>query len=118
MRRDSLTPAQWRALCNARKRGTNPTQLTEDQSRLLLYAIGTGGEAGEILDHVKKHVWHDQPLDVEYLLKEAGDVLWYCDQLLQLLGFTLEEALGANDAKLAARHPNGFSPAYHEEQTP
>jgi NTP pyrophosphatase (non-canonical NTP hydrolase) len=109
-----LTPEEWRSRCNARKRGTNPTVITEEQSRLLLYGIGIGDEAGEVLGHVKKHVWHDQPLDRDYLLKEVGDVLWYADQLLQLLGLTMQEALAANDAKLNARHPGGWSPAYHD----
>ena len=111
-----LTLKEWRERCNARKRGTNPTVITEEQSRLLLYSVGLGGEGGEILEHAKKHVWHDQPLDRAYLLKEMGDALWYLDQLAQLMGYTLEEVATANDEKLTARHPEGFSTKYHDSK--
>lgn len=111
-----LTLKEWRERCNARKRGTNPTVITEEQSRLLLYSVGLGGEGGEILEHAKKHVWHDQPLDRAYLLKEMGDALWYLDQLAQLMGYTLEEVATANDVKLTARHPEGFSTKYHDSK--
>jgi NTP pyrophosphatase (non-canonical NTP hydrolase) len=53
---------------------------------LCLYAIGIGGESGEIQDQIKKHVFHEAPLDLDHVLEEVGDVLWYLDRLLHHLG--------------------------------
>jgi len=44
---------------------------------LLHGAIGISGEAGELLDAVKKHVFYGKPLDVNNVKEEISDVLWY-----------------------------------------
>lgn len=108
-----MTPDEYRERNNARARGTNPT-LEPDKSRLALYALGLTGEAGEVAEHIKKHLFHERTLDDgSALLNECGDVLWYLDRLLRALGYDLEDAMEANTNKLDARHPNGWSPAYH-----
>lgn len=43
--------------------------------------LGLIGESGEIVDIVKKFMFQskaDTPLPVDNIIKEAGDVLWYC----------------------------------------
>ena len=40
-------------------------------------ALGLAGEAGEVADHIKKHLFHDFPLDEAEVVKELGDCLWY-----------------------------------------
>jgi len=75
---------------------------------LLLGVIGLAGEAGELLELVKKHIFHGHPLDPQKVLKELGDVEWYANLLRDYFGFTLEQVHEANIAKLAARYPNGF----------
>lgn len=77
-----------------------------------VYALGLAGEAGEVVDLLKKHWGHGKPLDQGHLLLELGDVLWYVVALARQHGFTLEEVAAANDAKLQARYPQGFQPAY------
>lgn len=84
---------------------------TEPRAALNLGALGLGGEAGEAIDLVKKHLFHGQPLDVDKFRKELGDVLWYVSALATGAGLTLEEVAEANVAKLRARYPEGFSPA-------
>ena len=114
-----ITPAVYRERRRAASRGGMP-RLTADGSRLALYGLGLGGEAGEVVDEVKKHLFHGKPLDKDKLLNEVGDVLWYVDHLLALLGFTLQDALAANDDKLSARYPDGWSKApkhYDHEAT-
>lgn len=107
-----MTPDEYRERNQARARGTNPT-LEPDRSRLALYGLGLTGEAGEVADLIKKHLFHDQPLDRDAALKEMGDVLWYLDRLARALDFTMSDVMEANTAKLDERHPHGWSPAYH-----
>jgi NTP pyrophosphatase (non-canonical NTP hydrolase) len=106
-----MTPRLYRAMTEEISRSGPMPKLTEFQTRLLLHALGTNGEAGEIADHVKKHVFHGMPLDSAHLLKEAGDVLWYLDRLLKANQYTLEDAMVANVTKLRARYPDGWDAA-------
>lgn len=74
-------------------------------------ALGIAGEAGEVADAIKKHLFHGHALDVEGLRDELGDVLWYVATLAKTLGLSLDDVAAANVAKLKARYPEGFDPA-------
>jgi NTP pyrophosphatase (non-canonical NTP hydrolase) len=76
---------------------------------LLNYALGVAGEAGELVDAVKKHVFHGHELNKSHLIKECGDVIWYATAIGLELGMSFEEILAMNVAKLMARYPEGFS---------
>ena len=78
-------------------------------SRLMHGAIGVGTEAGELQDMLKKAVIYGKPLDLTNVLEEAGDLLWYIALALDAAGFTMEEAMERNIAKLKARYPAGFT---------
>lgn len=80
-------------------------------SRLVNCALGISGEGGELADHIKKVVFHEHPLNREYLIKELGDVLWYVAQGAHALGVPLSEVAEENIAKLKRRYPDGFSRA-------
>lgn len=71
-------------------------------------ALGATGEAGEIADHIKKVVYHGHELDIDYVVKECGDVLWYISDILNRLDVKLSRSAGVNIAKLKARYPEGF----------
>lgn len=73
------------------------------------FALGIAGEAGEVADMVKKHVYHGHQLDRDELIKELGDVLWYVSQLAAWMNIELDEVARRNIEKLMARYPNGFS---------
>lgn len=77
----------------------------------LLHAIlGVCGEAGEMLDPVKKSMFYGKPLDVDNIKEEAGDLLWYIGgPLCRALGCTLEELARANVAKLQKRYPEKYT---------
>ena len=70
--------------------------------------LGLCGEAGEIADVIKKHVYQGHDLVKEDLIEELGDVLWYCAELAAGLGVGLAEVAERNIEKLRKRYPDGF----------
>lgn len=81
------------------------------RDRLANGALGLAGEAGEAADLIKKHLFHDHPLDRDKLRDELGDVLWYVATLARTLELDLSEVAERNVEKLRARYPEGFSAA-------
>lgn len=78
--------------------------------RLLHAAIGMCTEAGEFMDGLKKAIYYDnKTLDEINLMEEIGDLLWYCALALDELGFSFEEVMERNIAKLQARYKGKFS---------
>lgn len=73
-------------------------------------ALGIAGEAGEVVELIKKDRFQGQPLDRAKLKKELGDLLWYLTSMAANNGMTLTEIATENDAKLRERYPNGFVP--------
>ena len=69
-------------------------------------ALGIGGEAGEILDHVKKWAFNNRLLDHNHLVAEVGDLMWYLNLLVSSLGTTWDHVLSVNISKLEARYPD------------
>lgn len=76
-----------------------------DTELLANMAMGVGGEGGEIVDHVKKVLFHGKPLDKQHLLAEIGDCMWYLNGLVKVLDADWGEILDMNIAKLEARYP-------------
>ena len=70
--------------------------------------FGLSGETGELLDMIKKWVFHEKPLDTIHLKKELGDCMWYVALFCQAMGWSLDEILQMNIDKLKARYPEGF----------
>lgn len=73
---------------------------------LYYLSLGLTSEAGEVAGKVKKMI-RDGSMDVAGMVHEIGDVLWYCARLSDALGFTLEDVLRINLAKLMKRNDNG-----------
>lgn len=78
---------------------------------LMHAAVGISGEAGELLDAVKKAVIYNKPLDVQNIIEELGDMEFYMEQLRNnlLILTTREVTLKANYEKLNKRYKNGYS---------
>lgn len=83
---------------------------SDENSALVLGALGLAGETGEVVEIVKKHVFHGAPLDREKLVKEIGDVLFYMAALSMACGTTLDHVAKINIEKRRARFPDGWSP--------
>ena len=71
-------------------------------------AMGLCGEAGEVIDIIKKWQYQGHPLDAEHLIGELGDVAWYLAIACTGVGVTLETVMIRNIEKLKARYPDGF----------
>ena len=95
---------------NLRKNGEQlKSEVTGRDLDLLHAAVGVSGEAGELLDSVKKHVIYRKPLDLENVKEELGDLEFFMEHTRQILGITREETIQGNIAKLLKRYPTGFS---------
>ena len=82
---------------------------TPSQCELLHAAIGIAGEAGELLDAVRKHVFDGQPLDEDNLKEEVGDIIFYLEALIQTMRTTVHEIITGNMTKLFERYEGGYS---------
>lgn len=84
-------------------------ELTDSKIDLLHAAVGVCGEAGELLDAVKKHVIYNKPINLENIIEELGDIEFYMEQLRRNTGvlITREHTLKENYAKLSKRYPSG-----------
>jgi len=84
---------------------------TENLGPLLHAVIGMSGEAGELIDTVKKAWAYSQPLDKGNLIEELGDSIFYWIAACQEAGVHPQTAIDRMVAKLSARYPTGeFSP--------
>lgn len=70
--------------------------------------MGMVGEGAETLEHMKKVLDQGHELDVDKLIEEGGDTLWYVAKLARACGITLEELAQRNIDKLRRRYPEGF----------
>ena len=78
--------------------------LADDQ-RLLDAAAGLAEEAGEVLSHVRKHLFQGRPLNRDALTLELGDALWCLAITADTLGVSLADVARRNVEKLRLRHP-------------
>lgn len=88
---------------------------TEEVKNLLTnFCLGLAGESGELIDHVKKVVFHGHKLDKDYLSKELGDLLWYIAGISSILKLDLSDIGDINIDKLSRRYPDGFT-SHHSQ---
>lgn len=82
-----------------------------DRGLLLDAVMGLNGEAGEVIDIVKKACFQGHELDREHMIEELGDTAWYLAVCCEALDVSLEEVMQRNIDKLKARYPEGFDKA-------
>jgi len=88
-------------------------EMTGTQAHILHMAVGISGEAGELLDAIKKHVIYQKPIDLENVVEELGDLEFYIEGLRQSLAITRQETIDHNIAKLSVRYSKG---SYSDQQ--
>jgi NTP pyrophosphatase (non-canonical NTP hydrolase) len=79
-------------------------EINGDNAHLLHMVVGVSGEAGELLDAIKKVTIYNKPLDLENVIEELGDIEFYLEGLRSSLGITRDQTLEANIAKLSVRY--------------
>ena len=88
----------------------NPEQIknevTSKDLAIIHMILGVSGEAGELLDAIKKSVIYRKQLNRENVIEELGDIEFYLEGLRQELGIVRQECIDANIAKLLKRYKN------------
>jgi NTP pyrophosphatase (non-canonical NTP hydrolase) len=79
-------------------------QLHDQKLDLLHGAVGISGEAGELLDAVKKHWIYNKPLDVTNVIEELGDLRFYIQAVMNVLGISEQQIIQENANKLSVRY--------------
>ena len=92
-------------------------QCTPLKAHLNHMAMGVCGEAGELVDAIKKFTMYNKPLDRANVVEELGDLEFYMEGLRASLKITREETLAANQAKLSKRYKEGFTDAEAAERS-
>lgn len=90
--------------------------LTPEKADLIHMIMGIVGEAGELLDAIKKHTIYNKPLDLENIIEELGDLDFYTEGLRQILGLSRDEILAHNIKKLSKRYQDGYSDKAAQER--
>ena len=67
-------------------------------------ALGVAGEAGELVDAIKKEVHYNKPPDIVNIREELGDLRFYIQAVMNLYGIEEMELLQANADKLSKRY--------------
>lgn len=90
--------------------------LTAEDAHLLHMSVGIAGEAGELLDAIKKAAIYRKPIDRANVVEELGDLEFYMEGLRQGLGITRQEVLEHNIAKLSKRYSSGTYSDKHAQE--
>lgn len=79
-------------------------ELNGHTAHAIHMVLGIAGEAGELVDAVKKYAIYRKEIDIENVIEELGDLEFYMEGLRQGFGITREETIKANTAKLSVRY--------------
>jgi len=78
--------------------------LSDIKVDLIHMVIGISGEAGELLDAIKKNAVYGKELNIDNVIEELGDLEYYLEGLRQALKLDRQQILDANVTKLAKRY--------------
>lgn len=78
--------------------------------------LGIAGEAGELIDPIKKHTIYGKPLDKENVIEEIGDLLFYVQGIINELDLDYNQILQQNADKLNKRYKDGYSDKAAQER--
>lgn len=91
-------------------------EITPLQAHMLHMVLGVAGEAGELVDAVKKHVIYRKELDSANIIEEIGDLQFYIEGLCQSIGKSPGFCMAANIDKLQKRYADGYSDKAAQER--
>lgn len=76
---------------------------------MLNYTLGLAGETGEVVDIVKKGIFHGHEMSQDKMCEELGDALFYIAAIATMSKLSLSDIATMNVRKLKRRYPDGFS---------
>ena len=103
---------EWKYTEFVRSRKKDPDDIgpfDQTQKDLLHMTLGIAGEAGELVDAVKKHVIYDKDLDLGNVIEELGDLEFYLEGFRDALGLSRDCIVSYNMEKLAERYLVSYS---------
>jgi NTP pyrophosphatase (non-canonical NTP hydrolase) len=83
--------------------------LTPTKAHLIHMVVGVSGEAGELLDAIKKHAIYNKELDRENVIEELGDIEFYLEGIRAALNIHRNSTLKHNIKKLGKRYGVSYS---------
>lgn len=86
-----------------------PNQLSKRVADATHGALGISSEVGELSDVIKKAFVNNLELDRTEIIKELGDVIWYCALVARAVDSDLHEVMAVNLEKIQARYGEKFS---------
>ena len=81
----------------------------QDDDQLSNLCMGLCGESGEVVDYLKKRIYHGHLVEKQKLVEELSDVMWYLTNIATLFEIPMTYILDENIRKLEERYPDGFS---------
>lgn len=72
-------------------------------------ALGIAGEAGELVDAIKKWVIYGKLPDIENILEELGDLEFFMEGMRNIIGVSRQFVLDGNIEKLTKRYGQQYS---------
>jgi NTP pyrophosphatase (non-canonical NTP hydrolase) len=79
-------------------------EMTAEDAHLIHMGVGVCGEAGELIDAIKKQVIYRKELNLENVIEELGDLEFFMEGIRQGLNITRKQTLDANIDKLGKRY--------------
>lgn len=86
---------------------SKPLPTGKNLGRLPLLTMGLGGEAGEAIELLKKHMRDDTPIDLPHLILELGDVMIIVSLIAEHFGVPMSHVLKAAKGKIEGRIARG-----------
>jgi NTP pyrophosphatase (non-canonical NTP hydrolase) len=85
-------------------------KLDDSDKQISFWGLGIAGEAGDVASCIKKEVFHENKKVRGGIREGLGDVMWYVAAICNFYGWSLDEVMDENLAKLKERYNGeGFS---------
>lgn len=83
--------------------------LSPGRVNILHATLGISGEAGELVDAIKKYIVYNRELDIENIKEELGDLFFYIQMLMNSTNLTMEQIIKHNMEKLNKRYATTYT---------
>lgn len=117
-----MTPSEYQCLAK-RTQCPQPCIYTPEHQHAVIAnpvvlhgCLGIASEGGELLAEMQRWIWYKKPINLINVKEELGDVLWYVAEVCNALGWSMEDVMAANIAKLQQRYPDKYTDYHAAEE--